>query len=184
MDRLKFKKLNFDGLFVVSRKVLGDERGFLSRIWCAEEMIQAGWNGKIAQINHTYNQKLGTVRGMHFQRKPYGEQKLVSCIKGSIWDVVVDLRAESQTFLQWHAEELSEKNNRALMIPEGFAHGYQTLTDDVELLYCHSNSFDEASEGGLNPKDPRISVEWPSEITVISPRDLNHPFLTNDFNGI
>ena len=146
MNRLNIKKLNLDGLHLIERVSLGDERGFLSRIWCSDEMKEAGWSESMAQINHTYNQKCGTVRGLHFQREPYEEKKLVTCIKGKIWDVVVDIRPNSSTYLHWHSEELSENNMRALMIPEGFAHGYQTLSDDVEILYCHSNFFNEGQK--------------------------------------
>ena len=102
---------------------------------------------------------------------------MVTWIKGKIWDVVVDIRPHSPTYLKWHSEELSESNMRALLIPEGFAHGYQTLSDNVELLYCHSNFFNEESEGGLNPKDPKLSINWPIEITTISTRDSNHPLI-------
>lgn len=177
MNRLNIKKLNLDGLHLIERVSLGDERGFLSRIWCSDEMKEAGWSESMAQVNHTYNQKCGTVRGLHFQREPYEEKKLVTCIKGKIWDVVVDIRPNSSTYLHWHSEELSENNMRALMIPEGFAHGYQTLSDDVEILYCHSNFFNEGSEGGLNPHDPKLSINWPLEITTISSRDSNHPLI-------
>ena len=184
MSRLKFKKLDMDGLYLVDRVLLGDDRGFLSRIWCSNEIKEAGWKKNIAQINHTYNQQCGTVRGLHFQKKPHQEKKLVTCIRGTIWDVVVDLRSNSPTFLNWHSEELSDKNNKALMIPEGFAHGYQTLTDDVEILYCHSEFFHETSEGGLNPQDPELSIDWPLTISSISSRDLNHPLISKTFKGV
>lgn len=179
MNRLSIKKLNIDGLYLLKRIAIGDNRGFLSRMWCSKEMQETGWTQKIAQINHTYNQQRGTVRGLHFQKKPFEEKKLVSCIKGAIWDVAVDIRPSSPTYLHWHSEELSEKNMKALMIPEGFAHGYQTLTDDVELLYCHSEFFNDKSEGGLNPKDPKLSIDWPIEITNISNRDSNHPLISD-----
>ena len=177
MKRFNIKKLDLDDLFLVERLSLGDERGFLSRIWCSKEMKEVGWSDKIAQINHTYNQKSGTVRGLHFQKAPYEEKKLVTCIKGKIWDVAVDIRPNSPTYLQWHSEELSESNMRAFMIPEGFAHGYQTLSDNVEILYCHSNFYHESSEEGLNPNDPKLSINWPIEITNISSRDTNHPLI-------
>lgn len=177
MKRFNIKKLDLEDLFLVERLTLGDERGFLSRIWCSNEMKEVGWSGEIAQINHTYNQKCGTVRGLHFQKAPHEEKKLVTCIKGKIWDVAVDIRPNSPTYLKWHSEELSESNMRALMIPEGFAHGYQTLSDNVEILYCHSNFYHEGSEVGLNPSDPELSINWPIEITTISSRDANHPLI-------
>ncbi len=184
MSRFKVKKLNFDGLFILERKSIGDERGFLSRIWCSKEMKEVGWKNEIAQINHTYNQKRGTIRGLHFQKTPHQEKKLVTCIRGAIWDVVVDVRPNSSTFLHWHSEELSDQNMKALMIPEGFAHGYQTLTDDVELFYCHSEFFHESSERGLNPQDPELSIDWPLKISSISSRDLDHPLISKTFKGV
>lgn len=184
MKRLNLKKLDLDGLYLLERVSIGDKRGFLSRIWCSNEMKEVGWEESIAQINHTFNQKSGTVRGLHFQRPPYEEKKMVTCIKGKIWDVVVDIRPNSPTYLKWHSQELSESNLRSLLIPEGFAHGYQTLSDNVELLYCHSNFFNEESEGGLNPKDPKLSINWPIAISTISTRDSNHPLIQESKQGV
>ena len=110
--------------------------------------------------------------------------KLVSCIRGKVWDVAVDLRADSATFLHWHAEELSAENNRALLIPEGFAHGFQALTDDVELLYCHSAAYHAEAEAGLNPRDPELAINWPLEITELSNRDAQHPMVNQNFAGL
>ena len=132
MSRFTIEHLPLQGLQRVTRQRLGDARGFLARLYCAEELARAGWRQPIAQINHTATAARGTVRGMHFQRPPHAEMKLVSCIRGEAWDVAVDLRADSETFLHWHAERLSAENGHALLIPEGFAHGFQTLSDDVE----------------------------------------------------
>jgi dTDP-4-dehydrorhamnose 3,5-epimerase len=110
--------------------------------------------------------------------------KLVSCIQGAIWDVAVDLRPESPSFLQWHAEELSAANKRSMLIPEGFAHGFQTLSDEATLIYCHSTEYSPEAERGLNPKDPYISIEWPLEFRKISNRDARHPFINQTFQGI
>lgn len=173
--RFDVTELPLSGLKLVSRKRLGDSRGFLSRLFCAAELAAAGWIKSIAQINHTYTSQRGTVRGMHFQRPPHAEMKLVSCIRGEVWDVAVDVRADSPSFLHWHAERLSADNGHALLIPEGFAHGFQSLTDDVELLYCHSAGYDAPSEGGLNPRDPRLEISWPLPIAALSPRDSGHP---------
>lgn len=184
MSRFTVTDLPLAGLKRVERQRLGDSRGFLSRLFCAEELAEAGWIKPIAQINHTYTARQGTVRGMHFQRPPHAEMKLVSCIRGEVWDVAVDLRAGSPTFLQWHSERLSAENGCALLIPEGFAHGFQTLTDDVELLYCHSEAYAAEAEGGLNPADPRLGINWPLAITEVSARDAGHPPITSDFEGI
>ena len=170
MNRFAVYDLPLAGLKLVERQRLGDARGFLSRIFCAEELSVAGWRKPIVQINHTLTQKTGTVRGMHFQRPPHAEMKLVSCIRGEVWDVAVDVRAGSKTFLQWHAERLSAGNGRALLIPEGFAHGFQALTDDVELLYFHSAPYFVTAEASLNAKDPMLAIRWPLEIDRKSTR--------------
>jgi len=172
------------GLKVIERQLIGDNRGFLSRLFCAEELVMAGWHKPIAQINQTLTQKQGTVRGMHFQHPPHAEMKLVTCLRGSIWDVVVDLRAGSPTFLQWHAEELSASNHRALLIPEGFAHGFQTLTGECELVYLHTMAYTQGAEAGLNPTDSRLSITWPLAITELSARDAQHLMLDHQFKGI
>ena len=173
-----------EDLKIIERQRIGDDRGYLSRLFCAQELAHAGWSRPVAQINHTFTRKLGTVRGMHFQRPPFAEAKLVTCIGGEVWDVAVDLRAGSPTFLQWHAERLSADNGRALLIPEGFAHGYQTLSDDAVLLYCHSVPYAPQAEGGLNPQDPRLGIGWPLPISELSARDAAHPPLTERFEGL
>lgn len=184
MSRLTFLELPLAGLNLVERSRHGDSRGFLSRLFSFEELKPAGWNVPVAQINHTYTGKRGTVRGMHFQHPPHAEMKLVSCIRGKVWDVAVDLRAGSPTLLRWHGEELSGDNLKALLIPRGFAHGFQALTDDVELIYCHSAPYNPTSEAGLRPNDPQLDIEWPMEIGEMSVRDTSHPLMTRQFAGI
>ncbi len=184
MNRFTVTDLPLSGLKLVERQRLGDSRGFLSRLFCAEELSAAGWIKPIAQINHTYTARRGTVRGMHFQHPPHIEMKLVSCIAGEVWEVAVDVRAGSPTFLRWHAERLSAENGRALMIPEGFAHGFQALTDDVELLYCHSAAYSSSAEGGLNPLDEHLAIAWPQSITELSARDAGHPLIETGFEGV
>ena len=172
------------GLKVVERQNLGDPRGFLSRMFCAEELAAAGWTSPIAQINLTRTLQRGTVRGMHYQHPPHSEMKLVNCLRGAVLDIAVDLRSGSPTFLQWQAEELSAENRRSMLIPEGFAHGFQTLTDDCELLYFHSVKHVPGSEGALSALDPRLNIGWPLEITEMSERDRLHPRLTDQFTGL
>lgn len=184
MSRFAVTDLPLVGLKLVERQRLGDTRGFLSRLFCAEELTVAGWIKPIAQINHTYTAMQGTVRGMHFQRPPHAEMKLVTCIRGEVWDVAVDVRASSPTFLHWHAERLTADNNRALLIPEGFAHGFQALTSDVELLYCHSAAYSAGAEAGLNPLDARLSITWPLTIAELSARDASHPLIETGFEGV
>jgi dTDP-4-dehydrorhamnose 3,5-epimerase len=183
MSRLTITDLPLPGLKLVERKRLGDSRGFLSRLFCAKELSCAGWRKPIVQINYTLTAKRGTVRGMHYQRPPYAEMKLVSCLRGRVWDVAVDLRSGSDTILHWHAEELSADNQRALLIPEGFAHGFQALTEDVELLYCHSAAYHDEAQGVVNPRDPKLAIEWPLEIAHISDVDAHQPMIDQDFAG-
>ena len=184
MSRLAVDDLPLVGLKRVTRQRIGDQRGFLSRLFCTDELTGAGWHRPIAQINHTFTAVRGTVRGMHFQRPPHAEMKLVSCIRGEVWDVAVDLREGSETFLHWHAEHLSADNGHALLIPEGFAHGFQALTDDVELLYCHSAPHQPAAEGGLHPMDAALSIAWPLPAANLSLRDGQHKLLDANFRGL
>ncbi len=184
MKRFTVTDLALDGLKLVERQRLGDARGFLSRLFCAEELGAVGWNRPVAQINHTYTARCGAVRGMHFQSPPDAEMKLVSCIRGEVWDVAIDLRAGSRTFLHWRAERLAAENGRALLIPEGFAHGFQALSDDAELLYCHSAAYNAKVESGLNPRDPKLAIAWPLQITELSARDAQHPLLNEQFAGV
>lgn len=172
------------GLKLVRRQRLGDSRGFLSRLFCADELRAAGWVKPIAQINHTFTARCATMRGLHFQRAPHAEAKLVSCLRGEVWDVAVDLREGSSTFLHWYAARLSADNGQALLIPEGFAHGFQTLCDDVEMLYCHSAAYNAGAEDGLNAREPRVAIDWPLPIAEMSLRDASHPFVGPDFKGV
>lgn len=184
MKRLVVEDTPLAGLKRVRRTRLGDSRGFLARLFCADELAEAGWREPIAQVNHTRTRQRGSVRGLHFQGAPHAEKKLVHCLRGEVWDVAVDLRRGSPTFLRWHAESLSDENGVALLIPEGFAHGLQTLVDDVDMLYCHSVAYAANAEGGLNPRDPRLAIDWPLPIAALSPRDEAHAFLDADFAGL
>lgn len=184
MQRFAISTTPLAGVYVVERRLLGDERGFLARLFCAETLKAAGWTKPVAQVNHTLTTACGTVRGMHYQRPPHSESKLVSCVRGSLFDVVVDLRAGSPTFLRWHGERLSAENRRAMLVPEGCAHGFQTLSDYCELVYVHSAPYVAASEGALNAVDPRLAIAWPEPIAERSPRDAAHPWIGEDFVGI
>ncbi len=184
MGRFEIHSTTLQGLAVIRRQPLGDARGFLSRLFCAEELAAAGWNKPVAQGNHTLTKTKGTVRGLHYQLPPHAETKLVTCIRGAIWDVAVDLRAGSPTFLRWHAELLSAENNRALLIPRGFAHGFQTMTDDCELIYLHDIAYAAGYEGACNATDIRLGVAWPLAISERSDRDTSHPLLAADFTGL
>jgi len=172
------------GLFLIQRKPLGDERGYLERLYCAEELHALAPGKTIVQINHTLTVKRGTVRGLHFQRPPHAETKIVSCLRGEVFDVAVDLRKDSPTFLHWHAEILSADNHKSLAIPEGFAHGFQTLTPDCEMLYFHTATYHPEAEDALNVTDSLLAIRWPLAISELSPRDAAHPLLSPNFKGV
>ncbi len=183
-SRFEIIKTPLPGMHVIQRKPIGDARGYLERMYCHEE-LQAVLPGKsIVQINHTLTVNRGTVRGMHFQKPPHAETKWITCLSGRVFDVAVDLRASSPTFLQWHAEILSEDNYKTLAIPEGFAHGFQTLTDHCEMLYFHTAAYHPEAEGAVNAVDPQLAIHWPEDITERSPRDAAHPMLDRNFSGI
>ena len=177
-------KTPLDELTLLERRCLPDERGYLQRMFCDKDLAHLIGNRAIKQVNHTLTAHIGTVRGLHFQHPPHAEMKLVSCIRGKIFDVVVDLRRESHTFLSWHSVILSDDNNRTLLIPEGFAHGFQSLTDDCELLYFHTSPFRQDAEAALNALDRRLSIAWPLPITKRSKKDVSIPPMSDDFLGI
>ena len=184
MARVDISSTPLAGVMRIQRQKLEDSRGFFSRFFCAEELGAAGFSGPIAQINHTLTRRRGSVRGLHFQHPPHAEDKLVSCLHGEIFDVAVDLRRESSTFLQWHGEILSAENAMSLFIPKGFAHGFQSLSDDAELLYLHSAPYAAAAEGALNARDPALAIAWPLAFGDVSDRDASHPFITAEFTGL
>lgn len=184
MNRLSILDTPFAGLRLVERNRLSDARGFFCRLFCAEELKAAGWNQPVAQINHTLTRTEGAVRGLHFQFPPHAEMKLVNCLRGEVFDVAVDLRRGSPTFLKWYGAVLSAENGRGLLIPEGFAHGFQTLAPDCELIYLHSCAYFEASEGAVHFQDPRVGIAWPRPIAELSARDRGHPMLQPSFDGI
>jgi len=182
--RFDFLATPLAGLTVIQRRIIKDERGSFERCFCAQEWQQAGLEKPIVQINRSVTRRIGAVRGMHFQYPPYAEIKIVSCLRGEIFDVAVDIRSHSPTFLKWHSEVLSSENNRALLIPEGFAHGFQTLMDDCELLYLHTAPYTPDAEGALNAQDPLLGITWPRAISEMSERDRSFPFIEQGFTGV
>lgn len=172
------------GMKRVQRKPIGDHRGYFERLFCTEELQSLLAGRSIVQINHSLTVQRGAVRGLHFQHPPHAELKLVSCLRGAVWDVAMDLRADSPTFLHWHAEELSADNARMLVIPEGCAHGFQVLEPESELLYLHTAFYAPEAEGGLRHDDPRLAIAWPLPVTDLSPRDQEHPLIDSHFSGL
>ena len=181
---MKIHQTPINGLVAIDTEPKSDERGFFTRLYCQTELQEILGSRQIVQVNQSCTRTVGAVRGMHFQHEPHAEMKLVRCLKGKVWDVAVDLRAGSSTFLQWHAEELSAENARMIVIPEGFAHGFQVLEEDSELLYLHTAHYAPSAEGGVRPTDPKLSIDWPLELQGLSDRDRSHPLIDSEFTGL
>ena len=161
-----------------------DFRGKLTRIFCVNELREKNLNFTVKQINNVIVKKKGTIKGMHIQLPPYNEIKLVKIIKGKIFDVIIDLRKNSQSFLKYKSFILDSSKNNLLFIPKGFAHGFQTLTSNSEIIYCHSEVYKPKKEFSINPFDKKISIKWPKKTSLISIKDLNTKHIYDDFDGI
>jgi dTDP-4-dehydrorhamnose 3,5-epimerase len=179
-----FKATPLRDAMIVTPEIRFDDRGGFARSYCAREFTAAGLDPVVVQSNISYNHLKGTLRGMHFQRPPAAESKLVRCTKGSIFDCIIDLRPESETYLKYFGLELTDRNHLALFVPKGFAHGYVTLTDDTEITYQVSEFYTPGLESGIRWNDPLFGIEWPTEILQISPKDAVWPDFqpTNPFN--
>ena len=163
------------GLYLVESERHEDERGWFARSWCAREFAAHGLEAELAQTSLSFNRRRGTLRGMHFQLPPHAEAKLVRCIRGAIWDVALDLRPQSPTHGQWQGFELSAENGRSLYLPRGFAHGFQTLQPESEVLYQISGFYAPEAAAGVRYDDPAFDMAWPLPVAVISPRDRSWP---------
>lgn len=172
------------GSYTIDLSPFSDSRGWFARTYCKNEFEEIGHSKEWVQINHSYTIQPGTLRGMHYQLPPFSEIKLVRCIAGAVFDVIVDIRKDSPTFLQWFGVELSAKNKKMIYIPAGFAHGFQTLLADTELIYHHTEFYTPGAEAGLRYNDSRLAIAWPLEVKEISERDTRHPVLNNAFTGI
>lgn len=181
---MKFIQLPLRGAYVIEPEAFQDKRGTFVRLFCKDELKRIKNTREIVQINHSITVQKGAVRGMHYQRRPKAEIKIVKCLCGAIFDVIIDLRKGSPTFLKWYGEILSAENMRMLYIPEGFAHGFQTLESNSELLYFHTEFYSPRHEGGIRYDDPRVGIQWPLEVVEISERDMNHPLINDNFSGI
>jgi dTDP-4-dehydrorhamnose 3,5-epimerase len=180
-----FIETELQGAFIIEPERREDERGFFARIWCQREFRERGLNPNLMQCNISYNKTRGTLRGMHLQLSPFAEAKLVRCTRGMIYDVIIDLRRDSATYMQWIGVELSDENFKALFVPEGFAHGFQTLVDDTELLYQMSEFYSPECSRGVRWNDPAFGVEWPLPVGVISQKDKLFPdFDSSNFFGL
>ncbi|MEO1051780.1 MAG: dTDP-4-dehydrorhamnose 3,5-epimerase [Bacteroidota bacterium] len=176
--------VNIPGVFKITPSPIKDERGEFFRYYCKDTFYQNGIDYEFVQFNHSINKVKGTLRGMHYQVAPYAEAKLIRCTRGAIYDVYVDLRQDSDKFLQWGYEILSEANYSMLLLPPGVAHGFITMEPDTHILYHHSSFYNPKAERGLRFDDPLIDIEWPMKPEVMSQRDMKHTFLTKAFKGI
>jgi dTDP-4-dehydrorhamnose 3,5-epimerase len=172
------------GLKVLRRKRLGDARGYLTRLFDAEELSEIGWPNSVFQVNETGTTARGIVRGFHYQKPPFAEAKLITVLKGAVLDIAIDLRRGSPTFLRHHAVELSEDSDLSYLLPQGFAHGYQALTADVRMVYIHSAPYRAEAEAGLNVTDSRLGIAWPLPVENLSARDQGFALLDDDFEGV
>lgn len=179
-----FEETPLLGAYLIQLTPFIDDRGWFARSYCKEEFAKIGHHKEWVQLNHSVSNKMGTLRGMHFQIPPFSEIKMVRCIVGTVWDVIVDIRENSNTFLKWYGVELSAENRKMIYIPEGFAHGFQSLTDNAQLIYHHSEFYTPNVESGLRFDDLLIGIKWQLPITEISERDKNHPYITKQFSGI
>src|SRR5688572_7235039 len=175
---MKFIPTGLEGAFTIELEKREDERGFFARAFCVNEYKAAGLDGAIVQINNSLSVEKGTLRGMHYQLAPKAETKIVRCIKGSLYDVIVDLRKDSPTFLKWFGAELSADNRRTMYVPKGFAHGFITLEPNTEAFYLVTEFYAPDRERGIKYNDPALNIKWPIAPTVVSDKDLKHP----DFN--
>lgn len=182
--QFSYAETPIDGLLIISRFEHKDARGSFSRIFNPDELSPLGWPGNIQQVNVSNTAIKGTIRGMHAQPGGTPEYKLVTCFRGVVYDVCVDLRKDSPTFLRWEAVELSGANTLSLLIPPGVAHGFQSMSDSVGIVYCHSASYESNSEIGVSPFDPLLAISWPLGLTAISDRDRKHSPLPPNFNGL
>ena len=181
---MKIKQTSLQDAFVIEPEPFTDDRGIFARVFCQHELQNILHDKNIVQINHSLTRQKGALRGMHFQYPPKSEIKMVKCLRGSVFDVMIDLRRDSSTLLKWHGEVLSSKNMKMMYIPEGFAHGFQTLEENCELLYLHTEFYSPEHEGAVRYNDPKVGIKWPLEVRDISERDRTYPLLDGDFEGI
>jgi dTDP-4-dehydrorhamnose 3,5-epimerase len=170
-----FLKTNLQDAYLIEPEKREDDRGFFARAWCKNEFEAEGLVGSLVQSNLSFNKYKGTLRGMHFQLEPFSEVKLVRCTRGSVYDVIIDLRPASPTYQQWFGAELTPDNHKMMYVPQGFAHGYQTLEDDSEVFYQVSQFYTPGAEGGVRYDDPLFGIKWPLEVSNISDKDAIWP---------
>jgi dTDP-4-dehydrorhamnose 3,5-epimerase len=181
---MKFNQTILAGVYEIEMEPFQDDRGWFGRFFCKKEFASIGHDKEWVQMNHSFTVAKGALRGMHFQKPPYGEIKMVRAVAGKVYDVVVDLRKDSPTFLKWTAIELSAQKKNMVYIPLGCAHGFQTLTENCELIYLHSEFYNPDAESGLKYDDPSIGIRWPMEVVQVSERDQKHEWINGNFKGL
>lgn len=182
--RFEIAETALAGVRVLQLRPMTDERGWFERVYCSTDLADLIGGRQIVQVNRSRTRSSATVRGLHYQVPPFAEAKIVTCLQGTIYDIALDLRRNSPTFMRWHGETLSAENHRSLFIPEGFAHGFQTTVDDCEVLYLTTAAHDVAAERGVNPLDLRAAIVWPLAVEHLSERDRTRPPLDPEFDGI
>lgn len=181
---MNFSETPIPDLFLVHLNLIEDQRGLFARTYCKNEFKKIGFDKEFVQFNHSFNIKKGTLRGMHFQNPPYSETKLIRCIQGAVYDVAVDLRRGSATFLQYFGIELTSENMISILIPEGFAHGFQTLEDSSTLIYHHTQYYTPSADAGVRYNDPMLNINWKLPAVMVSEKDKLYKLIDNDFKGI
>lgn len=181
---MKISATPIPGIIVVDTETFHDHRGWFYRAFCRDELSEILEDRQIVQINISRTETVGAIRGLHFQYPPHAEMKLIRCLRGAVWDVALDLRRDSETFLQWHAERLSPDNSRMIVIPEGCAHGFQVLDPGSELLYLHTAPYQPQAEAGIRYNDPKVGIAWPLQPADIAERDASHPLIADGFKWI
>ena len=179
-----FRELDIKNLFIIEPEPFLDSRGKFYRIFCKSELEEVGISREIVQVNQSFTKHKGAIRGLHYQKPPKAEMKIIKCLNGAIFDVAIDLRKDSPTLFKWHGEVLSAENMKMICIPEGFAHGFQALENNSELLYLHSEFYSPKHETGIRYDDPSINIKWPLEITDVSNRDKQLLLIDKNFKGI
>ena len=181
---MKIIETEIKGLFIIIHKKLEDDRGFFTRTYCKNMFSEISFEKEFVQFNHSFNIQKGTVRGMHYQKPPFSETKLIRCVQGSIFDVAVDIRQNSPTFLQYFGVILSEKNMTSILIPEGFAHGFQALENNSSLIYHHTAFYKPEADAGIRHDDSQININWQLPVINLSKKDMSYPLLNTNFKGI
>ena len=184
MNRFTYEATQIKGVYIVTPKKIVDARGYYERYFCTEEFKEIGFTDPVKQINHSQSTYKGIIRGFHYQLPPHCEMKLVRCIKGKIFDVALDLRKDSPTFMQHVACELSEDNSKYLLLPEGVAHAFQTMTETSEIIYIVNKMYTPSVDIVINPLDPKVNVKWPVEVNRELSKEITHDFLTEQFEGV